>query len=161
MTISTFEETAVLSVVLGRCDLRRHCLHKSLVDHSFTTDKRGNNGDCTSQKFWKRRCSEQKRLKINGNYYKKHKKSLGKDEVGSSNLPSSSKKHRKLRFSVLFCCKNAANGASQNVGQLLAHTVTHTRNKLYPRKWTRDFDPWPRSADTHLTHRVRSAAPVL
>lgn len=40
------------------CDLRRHCLHKSLVDHSFTTDKRGNNGDCTSQKFWKRRCSE-------------------------------------------------------------------------------------------------------
>ena len=36
----------------------------------------------------------------------------------------------------------------------LTHTVTHTRNKLYPRKWTRDFDPWPRSADTHLTHRV-------
>ena len=34
-------------------------------------------------------------------------------------------------------------------------------SKLYPRKWTRDFDPWPRSADTHLTHRVRSAAPVL
>ena len=33
--------------------------------------------------------------------------------------------------------------------------------KLYPRKWTRDFDPWPRSADTHLTHRGRSAAPVL
>ena len=51
---------------------------------------------------------------------------LGKDEVGSSNLPSSSKKHRKLRFSVLFCCKNAENGASQNVGQLLTHTVTHT-----------------------------------
>ena len=41
------------------------------------------------------------------------------------------------------------------------HTLTHTGNKLYPRKWTRDFDPWPRSADTHLTHRVRSAAPVL
>ena len=35
----------------------------------------------------------------------------------------------------------------------LTHTVTHTRNKLYPRKWTRDFDPWSRSADTHLTHR--------
>ena len=51
---------------------------------------------------------------------------VGKDEVGSSNLPSSSKKHRKLRFSVLFCCKNAENGASQNVGQLLTHTVTHT-----------------------------------
>ena len=52
---------------------------------------------------------------------------VGKDEVGSSNLPSSSKKHRKLRFSVLFCCKNAENGASQNVGQALTHTVTHTR----------------------------------
>ena len=35
----------------------------------------------------------------------------------------------------------------------LTHTVTHKRNKLYPRKWTRDFDPWSRSADTHLTHR--------
>ena len=42
---------------------------------------------------------------------------VGKDEVGSSNLPSSSKKHRKLRFSVLFCCKNALLGAGQNVGQ--------------------------------------------
>ena len=30
---------------------------------------------------------------------------FGKDEVGSSNLPSSSKKHRKLRFSVLFVAK--------------------------------------------------------
>ena len=52
---------------------------------------------------------------------------LGKDEVGNSNLPRSSKKHRKLRLSVLFCCKNAGNGVSQNVGQLLTHTVTHTR----------------------------------
>ena len=52
---------------------------------------------------------------------------LGKDEVGSSNLPSSSKKHRKLRFSVLFRCKNAENGVCQNAGQLLTHTVTHTR----------------------------------
>ena len=42
---------------------------------------------------------------------------FGKDEVGSSNLPSSSKKHRKLRFSVLFCCKNTENGVGQNVGQ--------------------------------------------
>ena len=52
---------------------------------------------------------------------------VGKDEVGSSNLPSSSKKHRKLRFSMLFCWKNAENGASQNVSQALTHTVTHTR----------------------------------
>ena len=44
--------------------------------------------------------------------------SLGKDEVGGSNPPSSSKKHRKLRFSVLFCCKNALLGVGQNVRQL-------------------------------------------
>ena len=43
--------------------------------------------------------------------------SLGKDEVGGSNPPSSSKKHRKLRFSVLFCCKNALLDVGQNVGQ--------------------------------------------
>ena len=42
---------------------------------------------------------------------------FGKDEVGGSNPPSSSKKHRKLRLSVLFCCKNALLGAGQNVGQ--------------------------------------------
>ena len=53
---------------------------------------------------------------------------VGKDEVGSSNLPSSSKERRKLRFSMLFCCKNAKNAVSPNVGQLLTHTVTHTRN---------------------------------
>lgn len=37
----------------------------------------------------------------------------------------------------------------------LPHTVTHTRNKLYPIKWTRENDPWPRLVDTHLTHRVK------
>ena len=43
--------------------------------------------------------------------------SLGKDEAGGSNPPSSSKKHRKLRFSVLFCCKNVESSVGQNVGQ--------------------------------------------
>ena len=42
---------------------------------------------------------------------------FGKDEVGGSNPPSSSKKHRKLRFSVFFCCKNTLLGVGQNVGQ--------------------------------------------
>ena len=75
-------------------------------------------------------------------------------QVRCSSHPTSSKKRRKLRFSMLFCCKNAENGVGQNAGQLLTHTLTHTRNKLYPRKWTRGFDPRPRSLDTHLTHRV-------
>ena len=46
-------------------------------------------------------------------------------QVRCSSHPTSSKKHRKLRFSVLFCCKNAENGVGQNAGQLLPHTVTH------------------------------------
>ena len=73
--------------------------------------------------------------------------------TAASFLSTHDKKHRKLRFSMLFCCENAEKGVGQNVGQALTHTVTHKRNKLYPRKWTRDFDPWSRSADTHLTHR--------
>ena len=62
------------------------------------------------------------------------------------------------RGSVCRCQRYAPRSYSKSG---LTHTETHTGNKLYPRKWTRDFDPWPRSADTHLTHRVRSAAPVL
>ena len=52
---------------------------------------------------------------------------LRNQQVRCSSHPTSSKKHRKLRFSVLFCCKNAENGVSQNAGQLLTHTVTYTR----------------------------------
>ena len=48
-------------------------------------------------------------------------------QVRCSSHPTSSKKHRKLRFSMLFCCKNAENGVGQNAGQLLTHTLTHTR----------------------------------
>ena len=48
-------------------------------------------------------------------------------QVRCSSHPTSSKKHRKLRFLVLFCCKNAESGVGQNAGQLLTHTVTHTR----------------------------------
>ena len=39
-------------------------------------------------------------------------------QVMCSSHTTSSKKHRKLRFSMLFCCKNAENGVGQNVGQL-------------------------------------------
>ena len=43
---------------------------------------------------------------------------LGKDEVGSSNLPSSSKKALKTSVFDAFCCKNAEKCVGQNVGQL-------------------------------------------
>ena len=42
---------------------------------------------------------------------------LRNQQVMCSSHTTSSKKHRKLRFSVLFCCKNAENGVGQNVGQ--------------------------------------------
>ena len=45
----------------------------------------------------------------------------------ASFLSTPDKKHRKLRFSMLFCCKNAANVVGQGVGQTLTHTLTHTR----------------------------------
>ena len=46
---------------------------------------------------------------------------VGKDEVGGSNPPSSSKKHRKLRFSVLFCCisKNTLYGLFSHGAEFL------------------------------------------
>ena len=39
-------------------------------------------------------------------------------QVMCSSHTTSSKKHRKPRLSVLFCCKNAEKGVGQNVGQL-------------------------------------------
>ena len=52
---------------------------------------------------------------------------LGKDEVGSSNLPSSSKKHRKLRLSMLFVAEMLKNVWVKMWVNCLTHTVTHTR----------------------------------
>ena len=49
------------------------------------------------------------------------------DFAPASFLSTPDKKHRKLRFSMLFCCKNAANVVGQGVGQTLTHTLTHTR----------------------------------
>ena len=43
---------------------------------------------------------------------------LRNQQVMCSSHTTSSKKHRKLRFSMLFCCKNAEKGVGQNVGQL-------------------------------------------
>ena len=104
---------------------------------------------------WGRRTqyTRQKGSKSPENGQTEHPDTLRNQQVMCSSHTTSSKKHRKLRFSMLFCCENAEKGVGQNVGQALTHTVTHKRNKLYPRKWTRDFDPWSRSADTHLTHR--------
>ena len=56
----------------------------------------------------------------------KHPWLFGKDEVGGSNPPSSSKKHRKLWFSVFFCCKTWKEVWVKMWVNRLTHTVTHT-----------------------------------
>lgn len=54
---------------------------------------------------------------------------LGKDEVGSSNLPSSSKKASKTSVFDAFCCKNAEiNYTQENGHEILTHgPVRRTR----------------------------------
>ena len=82
------------------------------------------------------------------------------EATGSSPVVST-KNHRNRLIPVIFFRNSQLFLALNFCRFFKTHNLTHTGNKLYPRKWTRDFDPWPRSADTHLTHRVRSAAPVL
>ena len=46
---------------------------------------------------------------------------------------------------MVFCCKKAKNGAIQNVGQMLTHTVTHTRKcaDRFKEYWRGGFAPSP------------------
>ena len=63
---------------------------------------------------------------------------FGKDEVGGSNPPSSSNKYLKSSDFRCFFVANVDFFVWVKMwGSGLTHTVTHTRNKLYPRKWTR------------------------
>ena len=68
---------------------------ESLLTTQTATDLRGICGNDGLQKCWKANETEQKWTKTNGKYYKKFQISVGKDEVTSSNLVSSSKKHLK------------------------------------------------------------------
>ena len=71
-----------------------------------------------------------------------------------SSHTTSSKSIENFGFRCFFAAKTLKKVWVKMWVNCLTHTVTHTRNKLYPRKWTRDFDPWPRSVDTHLTHSI-------
>ena len=62
--------------------------------------------------------TERKGSKIPENRQTEHPDTLRNQQVMCSSHTTSSKKHRKLRFSVLFCCKNAENGVGHGVGQL-------------------------------------------
>ena len=61
--------------------------------------------------------TERKGSKIPENRQMEHPDTLRNQQVMCSSHTTSSKKHRKLRFSMLFCYKNAENGVGQNVGQ--------------------------------------------
>ena len=69
--------------------------------------------------------TERKGSKIPENRQMEHPDTLRNQQVMCSSHTTSSKKHRKLRFSMLFCYKNAANVVGQGVGQTLTHTLTH------------------------------------
>ena len=62
--------------------------------------------------------TERKGSKIPENRQMEHPDTLRNQQVMCSSHTTSSKKHRKLRFSMLFCYKNAANVVGQGVGQL-------------------------------------------
>mgnify|MGYP006974501595 CR=1 FL=1 len=62
--------------------------------------------------------TERKGSKIPENGQTERPDTLRNQQVMCSSHTTSSKKHRKLRFSMLFCCKNAENGVGQNMGQL-------------------------------------------
>ena len=62
--------------------------------------------------------TERKGSKIPENRQTEHPDTLRDQQVMCSSHTTSSKKHRKPRLSVLFCCKNAEKGVGQNVGQL-------------------------------------------
>ena len=88
------------------------------MTHTVThTGKRAdkNNGE---DRMYLPQYTERKGSKIPENRQMEHPDTLRNQQVMCSSHTTSSKKHRKLRFSVLFCCKNAENGVGQNVGQL-------------------------------------------
>ena len=71
--------------------------------------------------------TERKGSKIPENRQTEHPDTLRNQQVRCSSHPTSSKKHRKLRFSVLFCCKNAEMVWVKMWVNRLTHTLTHKR----------------------------------
>ena len=81
------------------------------------TDLRGICGNDRLKKCWKANETEQKRTQTNGKNHKKFQIPVGKDEVGGSNPPSSSRKLPKSYDFGSFSYFFGKNGVGQNVGQ--------------------------------------------
>ena len=95
------------------------------LTHTLThTGKRtdGNNGAKSAADLI---LLEQKWLESVENQGLKGSQSVGKDEVGSSNLPSSSKNPRELRFSRIFCFLNYMHhfGRGKRASTIRAHQI--------------------------------------
>ena len=87
------------------------------MTHTVThTGKRAdkNNGE---DRTYLPQYTERKGSKIPENRQMERPDTLRNQQVMCSSHTTSSKKHRKLRFSMLFCCENAEKGVGQNVGQ--------------------------------------------
>ena len=95
------------------------------MTHTVTHTTKRVDGNSGADRAYLPQYTERKASKSLKKQQTEYPDTLRNQQVRCSSHPTSSKKHRKLRFSVLFHCKNAENSASQNVGQLLTHTVTH------------------------------------
>jgi len=65
-----------------------------------------------------------------------------------------------LILAVFFCFYELFMGINI-CGSGATHTVTHTANKLYPKKRTGEFGPCPQSVDKGMTQGVKGTASVL
>ena len=88
------------------------------MTHTVTHTTKRVDGNSGEDRTYLPQYTERKGSKIPENRQTECPDTLRNQQVMCSSHTTSSKKHRKLQFSVLFCCKNAENGVGQNVGQL-------------------------------------------
>ena len=88
------------------------------MTHTVTHTTKRVDGNSGEDRTYLPQYTERKGSKIPENRQTECPDTLRNQQVMCSSHTTSSKKHRKLRFSVLFCCKNAEKSLGQNVGQL-------------------------------------------
>ena len=84
------------------------------LTHTVTHTGKRSNGDNGHKSAGKDGTPDWKGHNRHGKQKTSSSQSVGKDEVPSSNLGSSSKNPRKLRFLGIFCCKKLLCGVSKN-----------------------------------------------
>ena len=96
----------------------RRCVLCSYLEEALTHTTKRMDGNSGEDRMYLPQYTERKGSKSPENGQTECPDTLRNQQVVCSSHTTSSKKHRKLRFSVLFCCKNAKKGVGQNVGQL-------------------------------------------